>query len=177
MEEKLKLRTYLMVSMLLAGALNSPAAQSQEVKVGDLVISQPWSRAVPRGTDEAKGYLTIENKGTAADRLVGGSTDIAEKLEVSQISMVGGAMTQNPVEGGLAIPPGEKVVLAPRGYYLALAKPKGQLKKGTKISLTLEFQKAGRVTVPFDVLSVASKGPEAPKAPPKPAAGDGNMKK
>jgi copper(I)-binding protein len=173
MEKKLKLSTSLFASMLLVGALNSPAAQSQEVKLGDLVISQPWSRAAPAGSDLASSYLTIENKGSAADRLVGGSTDVAEKLQIQQTSMSGGATSAQPVEGGLGISPGDKVVLAPGGYKLALLKLKSPLKKGTKVSMTLEFEKAGKVTVPFDVLGPAAKGPVAPKA----ATDDGKMKK
>ena len=71
METKLKPSTYLFVSMLLVGALISPPAKSQEVKLGDLVISQPWSRAAPSGSEVASSYLTIENKGATADRLLG----------------------------------------------------------------------------------------------------------
>ena len=51
MEENLKLGTYLLVSMFLVGTLNSLPAQSQEVKAGDLLISQPWSRAAPKGAE------------------------------------------------------------------------------------------------------------------------------
>ena len=54
-------------------------AVADDVKAGDLVISQAWSRATPGGAKVAGGYLTIENKGTAADRLVGVSADIAGK--------------------------------------------------------------------------------------------------
>ena len=178
MEKNLRLSTYLFVCMLVAGALDSPLAQSQEVKLGDLVISQPWSRAAPRGAEVATSYLTIENKGTTADRLVGGSTDAAEKLEIQQISMIGGGMAVQPVDGGLGISPGEKVVLAPGGYRLALLKLKSQLKKGAKVSMALEFEKAGQVTVPFDVLGPAANGPAAaPKALPNTAADDSKTKK
>jgi copper(I)-binding protein len=178
MEEKLKFSKYLFVSLLLVGAFNSPPAQSQEVKLGDLVILQPWSRAAPRGAEVASSYLTIENKGTTADRLVGGSTEAAEKLLIQQISMVGGAMTVQPVDGGLGISPGETVVLAPGGYRLALLKPKSQLKKGTKVSMTLEFEKAGQVIVSFDVLGAAAKGPAAaPKALLNSGADDNKIKK
>jgi copper(I)-binding protein len=173
MERKLKLSTSIFVCMLLAGALHSPAVRAQEVKVGDIVISQPWSRAAPAGADLASSYLTIENKGSAADRLVGASTDIAEKIEIQQTSMAGGATSAQPVEKGLGISPGDKVVLAPGGYKLALMKLKSALKKGTKVPMTLEFEKAGKVTVAFDVLSPAAKGPVAPKA----GADDGKMKK
>jgi len=68
--------------------------------------------------------------------------------------------------------PGDKVVLAPGGYFLALEKLKDRLKKGSKLSISLQFEKAGKVDVAFDVLSPASKGPVAPKA-----ADDGNAKK
>jgi hypothetical protein len=163
MEGKLKLGKYLFVSMLFVGALNGAPAQAQEVKLGDLVISQPWSRSAPRGAEVATAYLTIENKGTAADRLLGGSAEIAEKIQIEQIGMAGGAMTLQTVEGGLAIAPGEKVVLAPGGYRLALLKLKSPMKKGTKVSMTLQFEKAGPVTVPFDVLSATAKGPAAAK--------------
>jgi copper(I)-binding protein len=177
MEDKLKPGTYLFVSMLLVGALAGPPARSQEVKAGDLVISQPWSRAAPRGAETASSYLTIENKGATADRLVGASTEAAEKVELEQISMVGGGMRLNPVEGGLAIAPGEKLVLAPGGNRLGLQKLKSQLKKGTKVSMTLAFEKAGQVAVSFDVLGPAAKGPPAPKASPNSAADDGKTKK
>ena len=70
--------------MLLVGALNSPPARSQEIRLGDLVISQPWSRAAPQGAEPASSYLTIENKGTAADRLVGASTTWPKKSESSK---------------------------------------------------------------------------------------------
>jgi len=162
------------VSMLLVGTLNSQPAQSQELKAGDLVISQPWSRAAPRGAETAVSYLTIENKGTTPDRLVGGSAEYAEKLVVQQFSMAGGGTTESPVDGGLAIAPGDKVVLAPGGYHLTLTNLKSAMKKGSKSPITLEFEKAGKVTVSFDVLAASSKGPVAPKASP---ASDDKMKK
>jgi copper(I)-binding protein len=170
MEHKLKPGRILLVAMLLFGAIASPPARSQEVKAGDLVISQPWSRAAPRGAETTGSYLTIENKGATADRLVGASSDVAEKIQIEQISKSGGGTNVNPVEGGLAIAPGAKLVLAPGGNRLGLMKLKSQLKKGTTVSMTLEFEKAGKVAVSFDVLSPAATGPAPPKA-------DGKMKK
>ena len=61
------------------------SARAEDVKAGDLVITLPWSRATPGGAKVAGGYLTIENKGAAPDRLVGGTTDAAGKLEVIRV--------------------------------------------------------------------------------------------
>ena len=51
-------------------AISAAPAVADDVKAGDLVVSQAWSRATPGGAKVAGGYLTIENKGTTADRLV-----------------------------------------------------------------------------------------------------------
>jgi copper(I)-binding protein len=177
MGEKLKLSGYLCVSILLAGGLFASPAGAQEVKQGDLLIIQPWSRAAPSGAEVASSYLTIENKGTTPDRLLGGSTEAAEKIQIQQTSMSGGATSVQPLDGGLAIPAGEKVVLAPGAYKLALLKLKSRLKKGTKVPVTLEFEKAGKVTVPFDVLAAAATGPAVPKALPGSGAGESKTKK
>ena len=47
----------------LAALLLAPA-HAEEVKAGDLVITQAWSRATPGGAKIGGGYLTIENKGS-----------------------------------------------------------------------------------------------------------------
>ena len=70
-----------MKSIATQSCLGQPFSQAllprprapQEVKAGDLVITQAWSRATPGGAKIGGGYLTIENKGTAPDRLIGGS--------------------------------------------------------------------------------------------------------
>ena len=69
---------------VFAALLIAPAG-AQDVKVGDLVISQAWSRATPGGAKVAGGYLNIENKGAAADRLVGGSADVAGKFKAPRM--------------------------------------------------------------------------------------------
>ena len=92
--------------------LSGAPLQAQEVKAGDLVITQVWSRATPGGAKIAGGYLTIENKGAAADRLTAASGDIAGKVEIHEMAMNNGVMTMRPLEKGLAIEPGKTVKLA-----------------------------------------------------------------
>ena len=55
------------------------AAQAQEYKVGALVIDHPWTRATPKSASVAGGYVKITNTGSAPDRLIGGSVDVAKK--------------------------------------------------------------------------------------------------
>jgi len=61
------------LSVILAlGTLLTAPARADDVKAGDLVISQPWSRATPGGAKVAGGYLTVENNGSVPDRLIAG---------------------------------------------------------------------------------------------------------
>ena len=139
-----------------------------DVKAGDLVISQAWSRATPNGAKVGTGYLTIENKGSTADKLVGVTGDVSSKIEVHEMSMDNGVMKMRPVDGGLAIDPGKTVKLAPSGYHLMIMDLKSPLKQGDKLPLTLQFEKAGKVAVTLDVQGVGAQGPGG--------GGDGMMK-
>ena len=85
---------------MLCCAFAAPV-RAEEVRAGDLVITQAWSRATPGGAKIGGGYLTIENKGATADRLIGGSADIAGKIEVHEMAMKDGVMTMRPVDKGL----------------------------------------------------------------------------
>jgi len=146
------------VGVLFTVLLAAPV-RADEVKAGDLVISQAWSRATPGGAKIGGGYLTIENKGTTPDRLIGGSADVAAKVQVHEMTMDGGIMKMRPVEGGLTIDPGKTVKLAPSGYHLMIMDLKSPLKQGDKVPVTLEFEKAGKVAVTLDVESIGAQGP------------------
>lgn len=149
-------------ALALAVALGTAAlAQDQGavVKAGDLVISQAWTRATPGGAKVGGGYLTIENKGTVTDRLVGGSSAASGKFEVHQMSMSDGVMKMHPVEGGLAIGPGKTVKLAPGGYHLMLIDLKQPFKQGETVPVTLQFEKAGKVDISMNVQGIGSAAP------------------
>jgi hypothetical protein len=145
---------------MFAGLCATPV-RAEDVKAGDLVISQAWSRATPGGAKVGGGYLTIENKGASPDRLIGGSADAAGRVEVHEMAMNNGVMTMRPLDKGLTIEPGKTVKLAPGGYHLMIFDLKSQLKQGDKLPVTLEFEKAGKVTVSLDVEGVGAQGPAA----------------
>ncbi len=151
--------------VIFAGVLfNGPAraVEADRIRAGDLVIAQAWTRATPGGAKVGGGYLTIENKGTTADRLIGAKADFAEKVQLHEMTTKDGVMTMRPVEDGLAIEPGKIVKLAPGGYHLMLFGLKFPLRQGQKVGVTLKFERAGEVSVPLLVEGVGAKGPPDP---------------
>jgi periplasmic copper chaperone A len=145
-------------ALLIANFVAAPV-RADDAKAGDLVITQAWSRATPNGAKTGGGYLTIENKGSTPDRLIGASADVAGKVEVHEMTMNEGVMKMRPLDKGLTIEPGKTVKLAPGGYHLMMEDLKSPLKQGDKVPVTLDFEKAGKVTVSLDVQGVGAQGP------------------
>ena len=156
--EKPKTARIFVYAALLGGLLAAPV-RAEEVKAGDLLITQAWSRATPGGAKVAGGYLTIENKGATADRLIGGSGDVAGRIEVHEMATSNGVMTMRALDNGLVIEPGKTVKLAPGGYHLMMFDLKSPLKQGDKLPVTLEFEKAGKVKLTLDVQGVGAQAP------------------
>ncbi len=146
-----------MKALLFAGAVTLVAATAatasiaQGYRAGPLSIDGPWSRPTPVGATTGAGYLTITNHGASEDRLIGGSTPAAARVEIHEMSMDGGVMRMRKVSGGLAIPAGKTVTLAPGGYHVMFIGLKTKFNSGERVPTTLRFQKAGAVEVDFDV--------------------------
>lgn len=125
---------------------------AHEFKAGDLVLDHPWSRATPAGAKVGAGYVTIRNNGTAPDRLVAVSSEIAEKTEIHEMAIdPAGIMTMRPLADGLALAAGATTELKPGSYHIMFMGLKQPAKEGEKIAATLSFEKAGDVAVEFDV--------------------------
>ncbi|TIX05878.1 MAG: copper chaperone PCu(A)C, partial [Mesorhizobium sp.] len=69
-----------------------------------------------------------------------------------------GVMTMRPVGGGLEISAGGKVELKPGTYHVMFLGLKRQPKQGEKFPATLTFEKAGSVTVEFEVEGMGETG-------------------
>lgn len=145
------------IAVLLA--LVPAVALGHDYKAGDLAIDHPWSRATPQGAQVAGGYLKITNGGQATDRLVGGSADVATRIEVHEMSMDQGVMKMRELKTGLEVKPGASVELKPGGLHLMFMGLKRPFAKGERVKATLQFEKAGKVDVEFTVEAIG--GPPA----------------
>jgi copper(I)-binding protein len=135
------------------------ASRAEDATVGALKISAAWARATPKGAPVGGAYMTIINTGTTPDRLVGGTTPVASKFEIHQMSMDKGVMKMRPVAGGLEIKPGETVTLKPAGYHVMLMGLKQPLRQGEHFKATLSFEKAGKVDVDYAIAGIGASGP------------------
>jgi periplasmic copper chaperone A len=143
--------------LALAFALGGAPALAQEFKAGDIVIAKPWARATPKGAEVGSGYLAIQNKGAAPDRLTGGTADFAT-VEIHQMKSENGVSQMRELKDGLNIPAKGSVGLSPGGYHLMFTHLTHPLTKGESIKATLNFEHAGAIEVEFSVMGIGASG-------------------
>ena len=155
------LRTALAAAILVV----TPAfAHNGVVHLGPINISLPFTRATLPNAPVAGGFLTIENTGTEADRLVSATSDIAGETQIHEMAMQGDVMKMRQLADGLEIPAGETVVLAPGGFHIMFMGLKQALVEGETITVTLTFEKAGTVDVVLPIEAAAADAPTAEHA-------------
>ena len=148
----------LFASLALTGLLMPAVASAHDVTAGPLTIQHPWARATAASAKTGALYVTVANNGTEADRLLGVSTDVAERCELHVSEASGDMMSMHMVEN-LEIPAGGSVSLAPKGTHVMLMGLKAPLKKGGTFPATLRFEKAGEVAVEVTVQGIADLEP------------------
>jgi periplasmic copper chaperone A len=147
---------------LTLGALGaSSIGHAHEVKIGNLVISHPWSRQSPMKADVAAGYLTVKNTGSEDDRLLKATAVITQKVQLHDMKIENDVMKMFELPSGIAIPAGQTVELKPKSLHVMFMDLKSQVIEGEQIKGTLVFEKAGTVAVDFEVVAPSADVPKA----------------
>jgi copper(I)-binding protein len=141
--------------VLLAAA---GAASAQQFKSGDIVVSNPWSRATPQGSKVGAGYLVIDNRGTAPDRLLGGSVEDAARFEIHDVVVENGVMRMRELKD-IELPPGGTIEAKPGGRHIMFVGLRHPLAAGEKARGALQFEHAGRVEIEFEVVAMGAPPP------------------
>jgi copper(I)-binding protein len=134
----------------------APGARAQETALGALRIATPWTRAMRAGGTGA-GFMTIRNTGSAPDRLVAARTPVARLVELHTHIREGDVMRMRPVPA-IELPPGQEVRLQPGGLHLMLIGLNAALDQGTRVPVTLVFERAGEVEVQLAVEAAGARG-------------------
>jgi copper(I)-binding protein len=153
--EAMKVDRLIAAAILVMGAAS---AAGHEFKAGAVTVVHPWARATVAGSTTGAVFLEIKNAPGRADRLLGGKTDAAEKVEIHQHGMEKGTAKMRSVPG-VGIPAGKSIVLGPHGYHVMLIGLKSPLKEGDTLPLTLRFERSGEVAIEASVEPADAMGP------------------
>ncbi len=119
-------------------------------------VEGAWARATAPGATVAGGYLVIRS--AAADRLVGVSSPAAARVEMHVHIHEGGVMKMREVPG-YDVPANGSFELRPGGAHLMFVEIRRPFKEGEKIPAKLRFEKAGEVSVEFNVGRLSEPAP------------------
>ena len=140
--------------IICLGSLLALSAQAQGFAVGELVVRHPYAAPTLAGVQNGAVYLkSIKNAGKQADQLLSAKTQVAEKVEIHEMTMDGNIMKMRPLSS-IEIPAGAEVSIAkgnPNGYHLMLLGLKQPLKDGDRFHVWLTFKQAGEVKVEVSV--------------------------
>ncbi|MBI5953014.1 MAG: copper chaperone PCu(A)C [Chloroflexi bacterium] len=138
----MKFRILLLIA-LIALAACSPAS-------GTLTVTDAWARNARAGENGA-AYFVIENGTSADDTLLGVRSDIASATEVHMsMADANGVMSMNMQES-VSVPANGRIEFKPGGLHVMLIGLTQDLNFGDTITLTLNFERAGEITLQVEV--------------------------
>ena len=116
-----------------------PAARLDVVPPGTAAVDvrDAWARATVAG--QSAGGVFARLTAPAGARLIGGSSPVAERVEVHEMRLDGDVMRMRALNDGLALAPGVTVALAPGGHHLMLQGLRYPLQPGASVAMELLF--------------------------------------
>ena len=148
------------MNRLIATLLVAATLVARTAAADGPAVTQAWARATPPGVTVAAVYLTLDNSAGAADRLLSVSTDVAERPEVHTTVREGDVVRMRRTEP-LDIGAGERIAFEPGGRHLMLMGLETPLVQGSRITVTLQFEKAGPVSFEAEVVAGDATDPHA----------------
>ena len=106
--------------------------------LADIVVSEPYARAVPHGQLNSAAFMTLKNSGNKAVDLISASSPAAEHVELHTHSNVDGVMQMRPIDK-VTIEANHATILKPGGHHVMLIGLQQELNEGDSIPMTFTF--------------------------------------
>ena len=133
--------------MLLFALFAALVGMAQPVLASEIMFGSLQFRATVGSMSSSAAYVSVMNHGKTADRLLDATSNLARKTELHLMEMDNGVMRMRPIEGGIDLPAGKTIHLAPGGYHVMLIGLNAPLTADGIFEITLVFQNAGEKTI------------------------------
>jgi copper(I)-binding protein len=146
----------------------------------EIEVNDAYARSASDMAATGAAFMVINNNGGPADRLIGVSSDVADKVELhTHREDANGVMRMIHVEEGFELPADGEIVMARGGHHVMFMGLKAPMKQGDMIDLTLTFEQAGDVVVqvPVDLERKPEHGAQGSHGGHGGHGGHGTMKK
>jgi periplasmic copper chaperone A len=151
---RLSMRKILLSSALLSLGLACPAVAHHEgevFQIGKLVISHAWMIENAAMEHSSSVYLTIDNQGTEADKLIGAEVDFADEAVFQAQTVDADGVLEVRDISGIKVNPDQVLTLKPGLLWIELESLHRRFEHGDHFDMTLTFEKAGMVEIEVEI--------------------------
>lgn len=131
--------------LLLATLLASACGTTGEFKIMDA-----WARPAASG-DNGAVYFIVSNATDTDERLLSVNTDVASAAEVHMSMMDSNGVMSMQMQEAVPLPAQQEIIFKPGGLHVMLIGLSQDLNIGDTISLILNFETAGSITIQVSV--------------------------
>ena len=121
----------------------------------DIAVSGTYARATPPGATVGAVYFELRNTGGEPDRLLSAAAPVAARTEVHTHTMQDGVARMHEVPA-VELPAGATVQFQPGGFHIMLIELKAPLTEGESFPLTLNFERAGELSLTVPVQKITA---------------------
>ncbi len=129
----------LIISLILL--LCSSCVAQKNIRVQDA-----WIRPANKGENSAV-YMTILNPTGEDDALLSATCDEAEMAQIHMSMMDANGITKMEKQESVSIPARNRVEFKPGGLHIMLMGVKKNLSPGEQVTIHLQFQKSGKLSI------------------------------
>lgn len=131
----------------------TPLASHNGIDILQATVRLPGGASTGTRSDAAilAGYAVIRNSGAADDNLISIQADFAGMTMLHESFVDSNGVAGMNMVNAIAIPAGQTVELKPGGFHAMFVGLKRDLQVGARVTLILQFQKAGAVSVQAQV--------------------------
>lgn len=146
--------TALLTALACGREPGPPPRGAADAAGGGVAIYEPYIPA-PAAPDVAALYLVVRDEDGNGDRLLSARSDAGE-AELHETREESGLVRMQPARDGLPVPAGGELRLEPGGAHVMLMNLTPPLAVGSRVHVTLEFERAGRLSLEVPVVAVDS---------------------
>jgi periplasmic copper chaperone A len=148
------MRKLLLSSALLSLGLACPAGAHHEGEVyqlGKLVISHAWMLENAEMEHSSSVYLTIDNQGMEADKLIAAKFDFADQAVFQAQAVDADGVLEVRDINGVKVNPSQVLTLKPGLLWIELESVHQTFEHGEHFDMTLTFEKAGTIEIEVEI--------------------------
>jgi copper(I)-binding protein len=128
-----------------------PLRGTADAAAGGIAIYEPYIPA-PAAPDVAALYLVVRDEAGNGDRLLSARSEAGD-AQLHETREESGLVRMQPARDGIAVPAGGELRLEPGGAHVMLTNLPQPLAVGSRVHVTLEFERAGRLALEVPVVA------------------------